>query len=50
MNTEETDIIQQQEQESQENYTGIITFNQKLYEKIIATDLSLKDLEILLKN
>jgi len=43
MNTEETEIIQQQEKENHENYTGIITFNQKLYEKIIATDLSLKD-------
>ena len=26
-----------------ENYTRIIIFNQKLYEKIIPTDLSLKD-------
>ena len=43
MNTEETEIIQQQEQETNENYIGIITFNQKLYEKIIATELSLKD-------
>ena len=43
MNTEETEIIQQQEKENHENYTGIITFNQKFYEKIIATELSLKD-------
>ena len=43
MSTEDTKIIQQQEQENNENYTGIITFNQKLYEKIITTDLSLKD-------
>lgn len=43
MNTEEIEIMQQQEQENNENYTGIITFNQKLFEKIMATDLSLKD-------
>ena len=43
MSTKETKIMQQQEQENNENYTGIITFNQKLYEKIIATDLSLRD-------
>ena len=49
MNTEETEIIQQQEQENHENYTGIIAFNQKLYEKIIAIDLSLKDLRNFMK-
>lgn len=43
MNTEEIEIMQQQEQENNENCTGIITFNQKLFEKIMATDLSLKD-------
>ena len=43
MNTEETDTIQQQEQENNKNYAGIITFNQKLYSKITAIDLSLKD-------
>ena len=43
MNTKETNTIQQQEQENNENYTGIITFNQKLYSKIVAIDLSLKD-------
>ena len=30
MNTEETEIIQQQEKENHENYTGIITFNLSL--------------------
>ena len=50
MNTEETTIIQQQEQETIGNYTGIITFNQKLYEKIIATELSLKDPRNFMKN
>ena len=43
MNTEETNTIQQQEQQNNENYARIITFNQKLYSKIIAIDLSLKD-------
>ena len=43
MTTEESETILQQEQETNENYMGIITFNQKLYSKTIATDLSLKD-------
>ena len=43
MNNEETDTIQQQEQTNNENYTGIITFNQRIYEIIIAKGLSLKD-------
>ena len=43
MHAKEIKIIQQQEQESNENYTRVVTFNQWLYEKIIAEDLSLKD-------
>ena len=43
MNTEEIGVIQQQEQENNENHTGVITFYQKLYVKIVAADLSLKD-------
>ena len=49
MNTKETDTIQPQEQENNENYIGIITFNQKIYAKTVATDLSLKDLRNFMK-
>ena len=49
MNTEDTENMQQLEKENNENYTGIIIFNQKLYEKIIAADLSLKDPENFMK-
>jgi len=50
MSTEETDIIHQQEQENNKNYTGAITFNQKLYAKIVATDLCLKDPRNFMRN
>ena len=35
--------MQWQDQENNENYTWVITFDQKLYSKIIGTYLSLKD-------
>jgi len=41
--TEETELVKVEEQENTDNYTHIITFNQKLYEKIVAEELSLKD-------
>ena len=40
--TEETELVKLEEQDNIDNYTSIITFNQKLYEKIIAKQLSLK--------
>jgi len=41
--TKETELVKLEEQENTDDYTSIITFNQKLYEKIIAKELSLKD-------
>jgi len=49
MTTKEIEIIQQQEQENNDNSTGIITFNQRLYDKIIINKLSLKDLRSFMK-
>jgi len=49
MSTEEIDTIQQQERENNENYTEVITFIQKLYSKIMATNLSLRDLRSFIK-
>ena len=43
MTTEESKLAKLEEQENTDNYTSIITFNQKLYEKIIAKELALKD-------
>ena len=43
MTIKETYIIQHQEQENNKNYALVITFNQKLYAKIVAIDLSLED-------
>jgi len=31
--TEETELVKLEEQENTENYTSIITFNQRLYKK-----------------
>ena len=41
--SEETELVKLEEQENTDNYTSIITFNQRLYEKIITKELSLKD-------
>ena len=41
--TEETELVKLEEQENIDKYISIITFNQKLYGKIIAKELSLKD-------
>jgi len=41
--TEETEIVKLEEQENIENYSSIIMFNRRLYEKIISKELSLKD-------
>ena len=41
--TDETELVKLEEQENTDNHTSIIIFNQKLYEKIIAKELSLKD-------
>jgi len=41
--SEETELVKVEEQENTDNYASIITFNQKLYERIIAKELSLKD-------
>ena len=43
--SEETEVVKLEEQENTDNYTSIITFNQRLYEKIITKELSLKDYE-----
>ena len=43
MNAEQTEEIKPEEQENTENHTSIITFNQRLDEKIISKELSLKD-------
>jgi len=43
MNTEQIELVKLEEQENTENYTSIITFNQRLYDKIRAKELSLRD-------
>ena len=40
---EDTEVVKPQEQENNEKYTNIITFNRRLCEKIITKELSLKD-------
>ena len=45
MTTEETKLVKLEEQENTDNYNSIITFNQQLYQKIIAKELSLNDLK-----
>jgi len=43
MTTEETELVKLEEQENTNNYASIITFNQRLYEKIVAEESPLKD-------
>ena len=43
MTDKETELVKLEEQTNTDNYTSIVTFNQRLYEKIIGKELSLKD-------
>jgi len=43
MTIEETELVKLKKQENTDNYTSIFMFNQWLYEKIIAKELSLED-------